>query len=71
MRACLNYDVVELMNDNSISDILIKNHVFIIEDLWKLKRKDLKDYGLNDNQINTIIIKLQLLGIDLNKKVNK
>lgn len=55
--------------DDGISGVLKKNHVNIVEDLWSLKRKDLKLFGLNDSQISQIIIKLQLIGIDLNRKV--
>ena len=41
----------------------------IINDLWKLNRHELKQLGLTDQQINQIIIRLQLIGLDLNKKV--
>ena len=38
-------------------------------DLWCLNRKKLKEYGVVDADIKQIIIKLQLIGLDLNKKV--
>ena len=40
-----------------------------IGDIWVLKRKDLKSLGFNDREIKSIIISLQLEGLDLNKKI--
>ncbi len=40
-----------------------------IGDIWILKRKDLKNLGFNDREIKSIIISLQLEGLDLNKKI--
>lgn len=71
MKEYLVYDIVDFINDDKISNILISNNILKVGELWNLKRKDLKEFGLNDNQINKIIIKLQLLGIDLNKKICK
>ena len=39
-----------------------------IEDVWLLKRTDLKILGFSNDEINNIIISLQLIGLDLNKK---
>lgn len=39
-----------------------------IEDVWVLKRADLKTLGISNDEINNIIISLQLIGLDLNKK---
>lgn len=39
-----------------------------IEDVWVLKRIDLKNMGFSNDEINDIIISLQLIGLDLNKK---
>mgnify|MGYP003421914111 CR=1 FL=1 len=39
-----------------------------IEDVWVLKRTDLKTLGFSNYEINNIIISLQLIGLDLNKK---
>jgi hypothetical protein len=38
-------------------------------DVWASNRKSLKALGLRDMEIKQIIIKLQLLGLDLNKKI--
>ncbi|MBQ7105565.1 MAG: hypothetical protein IJN90_06890 [Bacilli bacterium] len=54
--------------DSSIVKVFNSNNVITINDLWKLKRKDLKDMNFTSEQINHIIIKMQLNGIDLNKK---
>lgn len=51
--------LVKKLNDNNLT---------ILNDIWILKRKDLKEIGLSDNEINQIVIKLQLHGYDLNKK---
>ncbi len=48
---------------------LISLDIQIINDLWLLKRKELKEKGLSDQEIKSIIIALQLIGLDLNKKV--
>lgn len=53
---------------NIISKLKLHN-ILSVKDIWYLKRKDLKNFDLNDSEINQIIIKLQLNGIDLNKKV--
>lgn len=64
----LKKDIVTLELENKIINNLKKNNIIIIEDLWILKRNDLKSMGLSDSEINQILIKLQLLGIGLNKK---
>lgn len=61
---------ISLLNFNNI--ILKKfrdNDILTIKKLWVLKRKDLKKIGFKDAEINNIIIKLQLYGIDINKKI--
>lgn len=54
--------------DKEVNDILYNNDINIVEDLWILNRKKIKELGIKDNDIKQIIIKLQLLGLDLNKK---
>ena len=64
----LNEDISILELDNDIL-INLKNHsINSIRDLWEQSRKILKSINLSDHDINKIIIKLQLLGLDLNKK---
>lgn len=56
----IDYDIIRKLNDNNI---------YIIKDLWALNRIELKKLELTDNQVNQIIIKMQLCGIDLNKRI--
>ena len=65
----LNNNLSFLEINSSIINILNKNNVYIIDDLWKLNRHELKQIGLTDQQINQVIIRLQLIGLDLNKKI--
>lgn len=67
----LNQDISRLDLESSLIVKLKDNNINTIHDLWRLKRTDLKKIGLNDNEINQIMIKLQLQGIDLNKKIYK
>lgn len=55
----VNKEIIKVLNDNNI--------VFI-SDLYVLNRKVLKSFGLTDRNISQIIIKLELLGLDLNGK---
>lgn len=59
--------VLEL--DKETTDLLKKNNINKVEDLWVMNRQKLKEIGLNDNEIKQVVIKLQLLGLDLNKKM--
>ncbi len=59
----------ELKLDNKVFKILKDNNVNIVEDVWMKTRKELKSFGLTDADISQISIKLQLYGIDLNKKI--
>lgn len=65
----LKKDIMSLDLDDKIIDKLKNNNILIVEDLWKLKRIELKQFGITDSEINKISIKLELLGIGLNKKV--
>ena len=63
----------EKIIDLNLSDKLNKKlnslGLIVINDIWILKRKDLKEKGLTDSEIKSIIIALQLKGLDLNKKI--
>lgn len=54
--------------DGSIIKVFNDNNIITINDLWKLKKKDLKNLNFSNEEVNHIIIKMQLNGIDLNKK---
>lgn len=62
-----NINILDL--DNECLKILKENNINLIEDLWQLSKKNLKDLGINDKDIKYISIRLQLLGLDLNKKI--
>ena len=66
----LSKEIKELELDEKIESKLKENNINYIEDLWKQNKKSLKSMGFSDSQINNIIIKLQLIGISLNKKTN-
>lgn len=65
----LKKEIKDLELDDKAIKILNENSIFFIEDLWPLGRKDLKELGLVNKQINDIIIKMQLNGFDLNKRM--
>ncbi len=54
--------------DDHINEVLHNNNINYISDLWVLSRKNLKQFSLNDKEINNVIVKLQLNGLDLNHK---
>ena len=61
----------ELNNLNLPKDILDKLklcNISSIENLWKMSRNQLKLLGFSYEEINLIAIKLQLNGLDLNKR---
>ena len=64
----LEKTIEELDIDKKIINKLKEKNINHIKDVWILKRKDLKEYGLVDSEINQIAIKLELHGLDLNKK---
>ena len=61
-------NISELSLKKEIIDKLNEKEVFLIKDLCSLRRRFLKEYGFSNNEINDIIITLQLVGLDLNKK---
>ena len=53
-----------------ILDKLSLNNIDSIEKLWEMNKKELKNIGFTYEEINKIAIKLQLRGLNLNKKIN-
>lgn len=47
---------------------LKENEIVTVEGLWNLSRIQLKSMKFSNDEINAIIIKLQLIGLDLNKR---
>jgi len=62
-------DIKILELEPEIVKVLIDNNVKTVGDVWVLNRKKLKALGLKDSDIKQVIIKLQLLGLDLNKRM--
>ena len=61
-------DVSSLSLSKELINKLKDKELNYIEDVWVLKRIDLKNMGFSNDEINDIIISLQLIGLDLNKK---
>ena len=60
--------IEEMGLPKKINDKLKNNEINSVKDLWVLKRTELKKLSFTDSEINQIIIKLQLNGLDLNIK---
>ena len=69
MNRIKNYRLEDLKLTNDILNKMNKNNIRSIEDVWILKRTDLKQMGFSNEEINLIIIEHELLGLDLNKKI--
>ena len=65
----LEKDIDALKLESNTLKLLRANNINFIQDVWVLKRKDLKSIGLKDSDINTLVVKMQLFGLDINKKV--
>ena len=68
-KLLLEKEIEELNLDSKITKILKENNIIFIKDVWILKRQDLKKMSLTDSDITQVSIKLQLYGLDLNKKI--
>jgi len=61
-------DIKKLNLSTSLTNKLKEKNLNTIQDVWILKRKELKTIGFSDPEIKSIVISLQLEGLDLNKK---
>ena len=68
-KKILDQAIEELDLNDKVLTTLKENNIIKVEDLWILKRQNLKSFGLKDSDITQITIKLQLYGLDLNKKI--
>lgn len=62
-------NITKLNLTSTLTNKLLSLNIKTIYDIWILKRKDLKEKGLSDSEIKSIIIALELEGLDLNKKI--
>lgn len=73
MAKCVNKyldEEIKILDlEREVLDILKDNNINKVNELWCLNRKKLKELGVKDADIKQIIIKLQLIGLDLNKKI--
>lgn len=65
-----NLDLKSLNIEEKILKKLSKNNINSLEELWVQNKKSLKELDFSQDEINSIVIKLQLKGLDLNKKKN-
>jgi len=63
-----NKDVNNLSLSKELINKLKDKELNYIEDVWVLKRINLKNLGFTNDEIKEIVISLQLIGLDLNKK---
>ena len=63
-----NRDISKLSLSKELINKLKDKKLNYIEDVWQLKRINLKTLGFTNDEIKEIIISLQLIGLDLNKK---
>ena len=63
-----NRDISKLSLSKELINKLKDKGLNYIEDVWVLKRINLKTLGFTNDEIKEIIISLQLIGLDLNKK---
>ena len=62
-------NTIESMNLSSkLIEKMHANNIITIENIWTKTRKELKQLGFTDSEIKSVVIALQLEGLDLNKK---
>lgn len=71
MKEKLKENVSTLHLDSKVIKKMKENGILTIEDLWVLKRKELKQLDFTDTEINQIVICLELYGFDLGKRIWK
>lgn len=64
----LKEDISILRLSSDITELLKSNKICTLYELVKKNRNNLRKIGCTPDQINNIIIKLQLEGLDLNMK---
>ena len=65
MKKILEKEIDMLAINKKIIDILRENQINTIYDICQNSRMELTNIGLNNNQINQIVVLLQLQGLDL------
>ena len=61
---------IEMLNlDSKLLKILKNNDINIVSKLWEKSKEDLKAIDLSQEDIREIRVKLQLYGLDINRKI--
>ena len=71
MKNVLNESLSYLSLDSKLIKKLNENNILTVEQLWVLSRKELKKMNITDQEIHQIMIRLELHGLDLGKKIVK
>lgn len=71
MKEVLGKKISSFRLDKELVQKLTINGVENLGDLWSLTRKDLKNKGFVDHEIQQIIVLLELYGYDLGKRIWK
>lgn len=71
MKEKLKESVSTLHLEDEVIRKLKEKEIKTIEDLWNLNRKELKQLGFSDIEVNKIVICLELCGFDLGKRIWK
>jgi len=71
MGKILESNVSDLKIKKDVKEILVNNNINTIYDVCTYSRLELAEFGLNNTQVNDIIVSLQLLGLDLKRNRSK
>ena len=71
MKEKLKENVSTLHLEDEVIRKLKEKEIKTVEDLWNLNRKELKQLGFSDIEVNKIVICLELYGLDLGKRIWK
>lgn len=69
MNKYVDNDIKKLNLNDTILFKLKEHGIIRIGELWNLNRTNLKDMDFSNEEINLIRIGLQLIGLDLNKRI--
>lgn len=69
MKVNLNDNINSLNLNKDIINKLYIHKVYLIKELWQTTRSELRTFELTNKDISEVVIRLQLLGLDLNKKL--
>lgn len=71
LNSDLEKDIKTLKINKKIEKILKENKIITINDLCLKSRMELRELGIENNFINDILVKLQLIGLNLKQNHSK